>query len=166
MKAFALRKPTIKDDDQQGILKLANWLEDYDLFDEAQAERLRVYELRKAVLPSGEAAEAKEHEKIAKWCLRYELLPQAEEQYASAIVLKPQSKTYTRQVDKIRKQLTIPMDPGFYRAARKRLAAAARYVRKQQDGDGGIGRIFLWRRFRTWCRARLFWRSWARSTVC
>lgn len=138
MKAYELRKPAVKEDDQKGILKLADWLEDYDLFDEAQAERLRVYELRKAKLPSGEGADPSEHEKLAKWCLRFELLTEAADQYDAAIAIKPH-KTYLKQVDKVRKQLTIPMDPGFYRAARKRLAAAARYVRKHQDSDGGIG---------------------------
>ena len=138
LRAYELRKPQMKQQDQKNLLKLAQWLEDCELFDEAQAERQRVYELRKAKLPT-DKADAKAHAKLADWCRRFELLAEAAEQYDAAIAIQPQKKTYKVAVEKVRRQLTIPMDPGFYRATRVRVAAAARYIKKQQDSDGGIG---------------------------
>lgn len=133
--AYELRKPLVKEDDQKALLKFADWLEDNELFEEAQIERRRVFELRKAKLPDNDA---KAHEKLAKWCQSKELLAEAVQQYEAAIAIKTH-RTYVKQVEKLRNQLTIPMDPGFYRGTRVRVAAAAKYLKKQQDSDGGIG---------------------------
>ena len=134
LKAYELRKHDLKEGDE-ARLKLADWLDKCQLFDEAQEERRTVYQSRRIDVERTVAA----HLKLAKWANRHELLDETAEQYEEVLRLAPKHKTAIAKLERVRDQLEIPMDPGFYKSARLRVRAAARFLRGKQGGDGHIG---------------------------
>ena len=134
-KAHELRLKATPDDEKVRAI-FAGWLEkECELFDEALGEWRKIY-----VGKAGRAEKTAEARvSLAKWCLEQELYDEAKVEYEQALAIEPASTAAKQGLAKLHVAMEIPVDPGYYRMVKPSLAAAARYLRAQQNPDGSIG---------------------------
>jgi len=135
LKAYELRKPTIKDDekDHEAVSK---WLETTaELFDESVGEMRAVLEYKRKKV--GDVLDG--HINLAKFCENEGMLPEAEEEWQAALKLAPTNSTAKSGLEKLRRAMEFPFDPGLRKSVAGAMKVAAKFLRAQQNPDGTFG---------------------------